>query len=107
MKQTLLTSAKVSSIATLIPMVMGFIPEAWDHLICILIIVCGAVGTVIPVPQAGSAWMVAYKIISVAGLNFGWAANHLASDASASTPSKTTTDITKSSVAQKTDMPSK
>lgn len=88
MKQTLLTSAKVSSLAALIPMLMGTVPEAWDHLICTVIIICGAIGTVIPVPHAGSAWMVVYKIIAVAGLNFGWAANHLASEASVSSQSE-------------------
>ncbi|GAN68276.1 hypothetical protein [Acetobacter orleanensis] len=79
MQQTLVTSAKVSSLAALIPLVLGAVPEAWDHLICTVIIVCGAVSTVIPVPHAGSAWMGLYKALSVAGLNFGWAANHLAS----------------------------
>lgn len=82
MKQTLLTGAKASSLAALIPMVMGVVPQEWDHLICTLIIVCGAMITVIPAPHAGSVWMGFYKVLSVVGLNFGWAANHLAAGVS-------------------------
>lgn len=99
MKQTLLTSAKVSGLAAAIPMLLGAVPETWDHLICMLIVVCGAISTVVPVPHAGSAWVVAYKILSVAGLNFGWAANHLAA-AAGTTLSGGDTDSKNTAVAQ-------
>ncbi|MCX2561086.1 hypothetical protein OQ252_06700 [Acetobacter farinalis] len=84
MKQTLLTGAKVSGVVTLIPTLMAYVPEAWNTLICMVIVVCGAVSTVVPVPHAGSFWTGIYKAVSLVGLNFGWAANRLASAPSTS-----------------------
>lgn len=78
MKQVLVTGGKISSIVALVPLVVSEVPAPWDTILCTVVIICGAIATAVPAPQEGSRWMAAYKLVSVIGLNFGWAANHLA-----------------------------
>ncbi|WP_086651272.1 hypothetical protein [Acetobacter cibinongensis] len=86
MKQALITGGKISGIITLVPLLLAQVPEPWDTLVCTIIIVCGALATVIPAPQPQSAWSALYKGIAFVGLNFGWAANHLAATQAKTAP---------------------
>ncbi|KAA8387320.1 hypothetical protein FOH24_13660 [Acetobacter tropicalis] len=78
MKQALVTGGKISGIVALVPLLVSEVPAPWDTVLCTIVIICGAIATAVPAPQTGSGWMMAYKLVSVIGLNFGWAANHLA-----------------------------
>lgn len=78
MKQALITGSKISGIITIVPLLLSQVPEPWDTLVCTVIIVCGALATAIPAPQPQSVWSALYKGVAFVGLNFGWAANHLA-----------------------------
>lgn len=77
MKQVLITGGKISGIVAAVPLFLSQVPAPWDTVVCAIIIVCGAVTAVIPAPEEQSAWLPTYKVVSVIGLNFGWAANHL------------------------------
>lgn len=84
-KQTAaVTAAKIGGIATFVPLVLGALPEPYGTIVSCLIITCGAIQVAVPAPPVGSKWVVPYKILSVIGLNVGWAVNHVVGRVNAS-----------------------
>ncbi|OAG75340.1 hypothetical protein Amal_03489 [Acetobacter malorum] len=70
-------AAKIGGITTVVPLLFSAIPEPWSSVISGVIIICGGVTAAIQPPQAGSKWMFPYQVVSVIGLNIGWAVNHI------------------------------
>lgn len=77
-------AAKIGGITTVVPLLFSAIPEPWSSVISGVIIICGGVTAAIQPPQAGSKWMIPYQVISVIGLNIGWAVNHIGARVEAS-----------------------
>lgn len=59
--------------------ILGMIPARYDLYAALLIIACKLTTVFVKPPAAGSRWVGPYTLISLAGLNIGWAANHLKS----------------------------
>ncbi|WP_215755046.1 hypothetical protein [Acetobacter sp. P5B1] len=70
-------AAKIGGITTVVPLLFSAIPEPWSSVISGVIIICGGVTAAIQPPQAGSKWTIPYQVVSVIGLNIGWAVNHI------------------------------
>lgn len=83
-KTALVTTSKIGGIAVFVPLVLSAIPEPWSTIVASVVIVCGGVAAAVPPPAQGSKWMIPYKIISFAGINFGWAINHISGRVNAS-----------------------
>lgn len=77
-------AAKIGGITAVVPLLFSAIPEPWSTVISCVIIACGGIAAAVPAPPAGSKWIAPYKLVSVIGLNFGWAVNHLGARVNAS-----------------------
>ncbi|WP_086660221.1 hypothetical protein, partial [Acetobacter indonesiensis] len=83
-KTVLVNTSKIGGIAVVVPLALSAIPEPWGTIVASVIIVCGGVVAAVPPPVQGSKWTVPYKIVSFAGMNFGWAINHISGRVNAS-----------------------
>lgn len=55
---------------------LSLLPAAWPPYASFVIIACKLVTVAVRPPNAGSRWVLPYKIVSTIALNIGWAANH-------------------------------
>lgn len=83
-KTVLVNTSKIGGIAVVVPLALSAIPEPWGTIVASVIIVCGGVVAAVPPPAQGSKWTIPYKIVSFAGINFGWAINHISGRVNAS-----------------------
>ncbi|WP_086650883.1 hypothetical protein [Acetobacter cibinongensis] len=77
-------AAKIGGITAVVPLLFSAIPEPWSTVVASLIIICGGIAAAVPAPTVGSKWTAPYKLVSVIGLNFGWAINHISGRVNAS-----------------------
>ncbi|MBY4639598.1 hypothetical protein K6L44_06230 [Gluconacetobacter entanii] len=70
------TTAKLGGIGAIFALLLTEVPEQYTLYVALFIIACGAVTALVPPPNAGSKWAVAYQLITTIGLNIGWAENH-------------------------------
>lgn len=77
-------AAKIGGITAVVPLLFSAIPEPWSTVVASVIVICGGIAATVPTPPVGSKWTLPYKLVSVIGLNFGWAANHLGARVNAS-----------------------
>ncbi|WP_182357069.1 hypothetical protein [Komagataeibacter europaeus] len=70
------TAARLTGLGAVFTGLLAFVPEQYAFYVAMLIFACSAVSAAIPPPSAHSRWVVAYQVITMIGLNIGWAENH-------------------------------
>ncbi|MCE2574397.1 hypothetical protein [Komagataeibacter sp. FNDCR2] len=71
------TAARLTGLGAVFTGLLAFVPEQYAFYVAMLIFACSALSAAVPPPSAQSRWVIAYQVITMIGLNIGWAENRL------------------------------
>ncbi|KFL87880.1 hypothetical protein AmDm5_1882 [Acetobacter malorum] len=83
-KTVAVNAAKIGGITAVVPLLFSAIPEPWSTVVASVVFVCAGIAAAVPAPPVGSKWTLPYKLVSLIGINIGWAANHIGARVNAS-----------------------